>query len=246
MNTVSSKTRVQALNRGFTRIFVFSLILHIGILGGVVYAQYAKGHRKREFTSVPVQLVKLGKKRDPNLLPQLTKPPPAAPPPDEGIALDTENKAKPTQQTKDQPKPQKEPQMSDAAKRLLENAKDLDERYREVEDEGDPNGSIYGTTTDPTNAATGYLAEVSVVLQQNYSLPKTIAESERRFLSAEVVLFVERDGTISKYEFGNIHPNEAFRRALEALLKTVKLPPPPANMAEEYRTDGIAVRFKPL
>jgi outer membrane biosynthesis protein TonB len=243
MTAVTSTTRARALNRGFARIIILSLLLHLGILGGVVYAQYAKGRAKREFHSIPVQLVKLGKKRDPNLLPQLVKPASAPPPTDEGIALDTQNKDKPNQKTKDQPK-SKEPKMSDAAKRLLEDAK-LDERYREVEDEGDPNGSIYGTTTDATNAATGYLAEVSIALQKAYTLPKTIADSERRFLSAEVVLYIESDGTISKFEFGQIHPNEAFRQALESMLKTLKLPPPPKELAEEYRTDGIPVRFKP-
>ena len=242
MTTVSSRTRTHELNRGFTRIFVFSLIVHTVVLGGAVFAQQLKGRRPKVINSIPVQLVKLGRPRDPNLLPQITRPPP--PPPDEGIALDTQNNAKPTEQTKEKPKP-KDPQLSDAAKRLLEQDSDLD-RGRIEEDEGQLDGSKYGTVTEAQNAAAGYLAQVGNVLQQSYKLPATIAESERRFLSAEVILYIEADGTISKYEFQQIHPNEAFKRALELMLQQLKLPPPPKELAETYRVDGLGVRFKPL
>jgi outer membrane biosynthesis protein TonB len=242
MTAVSARVRSHELNRGFTAIIVFSLIVHAGALGGAVYAQHLKGRPKVVMNSIPVQLVKLGKPRDPNLLPQITRPPP--PPPDEGIALDTANDAKPNEKTKDRPKP-KEPEMSDAAKRLLESAAKEQDRGRITEDEGAEDGSIYGTTTDTTNAASGYLAQVGAIIQQSYTLPLTIAESERRFLSAEVVLYIERDGTVSKYEIQKIHPNEAFRRALELVLQTLKLPPPPPQFADDYRNQGLGVRFKP-
>ncbi len=244
---VSSRVRTAALNRGFAPVMVFSVLLHGGALGGVVYAQYHHGPRGPVINSIPVELVKLGKPRDPNLLPRITQPAVAPPPPDDGVALDVANKDKTPTKPKDRPKP-KDPQLSDAAKRLLDSARDadLDRAINKIdEDEGAENGSIYGTTTDATNAASGYLAQVSEVLHKNYKLPATISESERRFLSADVVLYIERDGTISNYEFVQAPTNEAFKRALDLLLKTVKLPPPPGWLANEYAKTGLGVRFKP-
>jgi outer membrane biosynthesis protein TonB len=245
MTAVSARVRVQQLNRGFGPLFIFSLLVHAGALGAVVFGQHLKGRPQVQMNSIPVQLVKLGKLRDPNLLPQITRPPP--PPPDEGIALDTKDETRPNQPTKERPKA-KDPQLSDAAKRLLESRPDdLDRAVGRIEeDEGSPEGSIYGTTTDPTNAASGYLAQVGAIIQHNYKLPATIAESERRFLSAEVVLYIQRDGTVSKYDIVKIHPNDAFRRALELVLQSLKLPPPPAALASEYANSGLGVIFKPL
>jgi hypothetical protein len=244
MTAVSARVRVQQANRGFSGLFIVSLLVHAGALGAVIFGQHLKGKPKVTMNSIPVQLVKLGKLRDPNLLPQITRPPP--PPPDEGIALDTANNAKPTEQTTEKPKP-KDPQLSDAAKRLLESRPDeLDRAVGRIEeDEGSPDGSIYGTTTDPTNAAKGYAAEVAAIIQQSYVLPKTITPSEHRFLSAEVVLHIERDGTVSKYEIVKIHDNEAFKRALESVLQRLKLPPPPPAVASEYAEAGLGVIFKP-
>jgi len=242
MTAVSSRVRVQQLNRGFAPLFILSLLVHAGALGAVVFGQHLRGKPKVVMNSIPVQLVKLGKLRDPNLLPQITRPPP--PPPDEGIALDTANNSKPNEQTKEKPKP-KDPQLSDAAKRLLETRPDdLDKAIGRIEeDEGSPDGSIYGTTTDPTNAAKGYAAEVAAIIKANYVLPKTITPSEHRFLTAQVVLYIQRDGTVSKYEIVKIHDNEAFKRALEAVLQRLKLPPPPAANAAEYAENGLGVNF---
>lgn len=222
-----------------------SLLLHAGLIGGRVYLEMARPARV-VVNSVPVKLVRLGKKRDPNLLPRLQRP--AAPPPSEdGIALDTADKKKPKNRDKRRHR-NKEPEMSDAARRLLETApdQDLDAALDKLDEpEGSPDGSIYGTTSDSANAAAGYYAKVSEAIQRAYQLPATIPESQRRFLSAEVALYIERDGTISKYEILKSHPNVAFQRALERVLKTLKLPPPPAEVAENVRTAGLGVRFVP-
>lgn len=246
MAVVSARLRSKDANRGFTMILGVSLLIHAAIIGGRLYMEYAKPARV-VIDSVPVQLVRLGKPRDPNLLPRLQRP--AAPPPaDDGIALDTGNDKKPKSRKDERRRRRKDPELSDAARRLLETApdRDLDAALSKLDEpEGSPDGSIYGTTSDAANAAAGYYAKVSEAIHKAYQLPATIPESQRRFLSAEVALYIERDGTLSKYEILKSHPNVAFQRALERVLKTLKLPPPPPDVAENVRTAGLGVRFVP-
>jgi hypothetical protein len=232
-------------NHGFTAVVVLSLAAHAAAIGGVMWFQYRKPRRDFQMNSVPVQLVALGKKRDPKLLPRKVIEVPSVAP-TEGVALDTkaENKEKPTKTAE-----KKDQKLSDAAKRLLEGTNPdakLEEALSKIEDrEGDPDGDIRGTTTDASAAAQGYVRKVMQALQSNYRLPETIPPSQRPFLKAEVLLFVESDGAISRFEFVERHPNEIFMGALESMLKSLKLPPPPATEAETLREAGLLVRFKP-
>ncbi len=222
---------------------VLSLLLHGGAFAAISYAQWLKAPRPQIQNAIPVELVKLGKPRDPNLLPRKVRPPP--PPPDEGINLDTKNSKKPPPKRR---KPEKtQDKMSDAARRLLEARPDpdLDKALAKIEeDEGAADGSIYGTTTDPNKAAKGYAAKVSALLHQRYSVPELIPKAQRRFLVAEVILYVESSGRISRHEFIKEHPNKLFMNALVRLLKTTTLPPPPKELASQYRREGLAIRFK--
>lgn len=240
----TTRSRSQASNRGFTIFVTLSFAIHGTLIGGVVFAQYLKPAPPPVVNSMPVQLVRLGKKRDPKMLPRLVGRRP--PPPTEGIALDNGNK--PKKPSRKRPTRRKEPELSAAAKRLLESTNNaaIDRAMNSLDEpEGDPNGDPNGTTTDATNIASGYVAEVIRALKSNYKLPQTIAPSQRRYLSAEVLLYVEANGRISKYDFVKKHSNQAFMGALESMLKTLQLPPPPRQIAKEWANTGVVVRFKP-
>lgn len=229
-------------HKGFMLGLVASTVLHVGIGGAFLYAKTRKPERPA-VNFVPVQLVKLGKKRDPNLLPRMVAPPP--PPKDEGVALDksADANAKPVDK-KPRPKHKSDKDLDKALNRLTQDRK-LDEHLKPEEAEGDPEGSIYGTTTDPTNAAKGYAVKVIEAFHQSYRLPEAIPAAERRFLQADVLLKIDRDGTILEHQFVQAHPNQLFMNALEGLIKTVKLPPPPPVEADNYRENGVLIRFKP-
>lgn len=233
--------RTLSSNRGFAPVVMISLIAHAVAIGYALYLQHRAPRTDIFKNSMPVQLVQLGKRRDPKLLPKkvVDEPPPA--PVDEGIALQTGKE----DATKAAPAPKKEKKLSDAAKRLLEGkGSNLDQALKKIEEkEGDPSGDIHGTTTDPNAAATGYQKQVTVSLQSQYRLPETIPASQRRFLKADVVLFIDRDGSIARYEFAERHPNEAFMAALEVLLKSIRLPAPPPALAAEMRDTGMLVKF---
>ena len=239
--------RTHEANRGLTALVGFSILIHGGLVGGVVYVQSLKPVARVELNAIPVEIVSAGEVRAPELLPRIQRRPPPQPPND-AVALETTPKApKPAEK----PKPKKRKRLSDAARRLLDSdTRDsaLDnalERLRDEKPEGRPDGSELGTSTDPSRAATAYETEVASILRSRYQLPLTIPPSQRRFLQAELVLFIDRQGNITRYVYTKRHANQPFMSALENLLQSVKLPPPPSALVSEYAAAGLAVRFKP-
>lgn len=229
--------------RGFTIAVGASLLAHAGGLALAVWAS-APVARPRLEPAIPVQLVKLGKKRDPSLLPRLVAdaPPPSDP---DVVKLDDGRPKPPSDKQK---KPSTEPQLSDRARELLSDRavdRTLDRALEKVEGEGDPDGDVNGTTTDATNAATGYARDVSRALKQAYRLPDTIPAGQRQFLKARVLLFIDRGGHITRFEFVESHPNAAFMGALESMLRTLVLPAPPADKARAFEQNGLEVIFSP-
>ncbi|MCK6544890.1 TonB C-terminal domain-containing protein [Myxococcota bacterium] len=233
-----------AANRAFPWIVGVSLGVHVLAFGGVIAAQASKKEAPIVVNAVPVQLVALGKRRDPKLLPRKVEEVAAAQSPD-GVSLDTGKTPSPSK-TSTKKTDQK---LSDAARRLLEGGSTssdarLDAAASKLEDrEGDPNGHISGTTTDPSQAASGYQRSILVTLQDNYRLPETIPASQRKFLKAQVLLYIERDGSIARYEFVERHPNDVFMGALESMLRQIKMPPPPPDLADAVKDGGVLVRF---
>ncbi|MFO0722950.1 MAG: TonB C-terminal domain-containing protein [Myxococcota bacterium] len=226
--------------RGFTVAVTASLVFHGAGVAWAVIAAKPRPAQKIE-SAIPVQLVKLGKKRDPKLLPRLVAEEPPAPP--DAVKLDTGKKPN---ETPPKPKDKRETadgKLSDAAKRLLDNR--LDRSLEKIAPEGDPEGDAHGTTTDVTNAASGYARDVLRVLQAGYRPPETIPASERPSLKTRVVLFIERNGKISRHEILEPHRNEAFMNAVENLLRSATLPPPPAALADQLAESGIEVVFHP-
>lgn len=239
-NMTSSRSR--EANRGFFSLILASVLFHSGAVGAAIYIQGRTPRIDLNLESMPVELVSLGKARDPDLLPR--KAPVAAAPDPDGIALDGIKPKKPRRKPKNRPKPRRK--LSAAAKKLLQGRdEDLDRALSKIEREGSEDGFEEGTTTNPTEAATAYEAEVASMLRSRYQLPNTIPPSQRRFLEAELVLFIDRKGQITKYEYIKKHNNQAFMNALESLLRSLKLPAPPVLLTREYATKGLAVRFKP-
>jgi colicin import membrane protein/protein TonB len=107
---------------------------------------------------------------------------------------------------------------------------------------GDPSGSPEGLASE-AEEGDRYLALVTQALQASYRLPATISEKERMFLKATVVLTIEPDGRVSRFRFERRSGNEAFDEALERAIRQTRLPPPPPEMRERYRTVGLGVHF---
>jgi len=228
----------------FTVTIILSILVHTSAVAGFALLKKDEKPRIDLSRAMPVRLVKLGKKREPKLLPRIVRS--APPPKSEGVALETKNSKKESKENaKEKPAPKKE--ISAAARALLESSA-MDAALDKFSDEapdGDPDGDVDGTTTDKAHAAAGYHRDIVKTLKSHYRVPTVISPSQRRFLKARVVLFIEANGRISKFEFIESHSNKVFMRALDSLLRTVQLPPPPRKQAQVYRRDGVEIIFRP-
>jgi TonB family protein len=108
---------------------------------------------------------------------------------------------------------------------------------------GRADGSADG---DASEAGDGdeYLGLVVRQLRQGYRLPSTIGDRERLFLTGTVVLHIEADGRVSRYELTRRSGNPAFDEALERAVRETRLPPPPPPLRDLYRRTGLEVLFK--
>jgi len=109
---------------------------------------------------------------------------------------------------------------------------------------GDPEGDPLG---DASEAAAGdhYLALVERALRESYVLPVTISERDRLHLRATVLLFIDAEGKILRHAFESRSGNEGFDAALERAIGAARLPPPPQELRQKYRTEGLGVIYRP-
>src|SRR6266496_1975865 len=117
------------------------------------------------------------------------------------------------------------------------------QKQADAERWGDRSGSAAGDS----NAAEGdqYLALVDRALRANYVVPVTIPERERLYLEANIVLWLEPDGRIARWRQERPSGNPAFDAAVERTLRaTPRVPPPPSQLRDSYRTTGIKLVFQ--
>ena len=109
---------------------------------------------------------------------------------------------------------------------------------------GDPSGDPSGDAEE-ASAGDQYLALVERSLRESYVLPSTISERDRVALKATVVLYLDSDGHVLRYAFETRSGNGAFDAALERAIRAARLPPPPADLRQKYRNEGLGVVYRP-
>jgi len=199
-------------------------------------------------TPIVARLVRLGEPRPKELLPRKEAPPPpaaeapapapaeAAPAPSpKAVAVAAERPA-PKAQAK--PAPAARPGKTGGA-RLASVLSDMKQELQA----GRPDGAKDGDTSE-AGEGDEYLGLVVRQLRQGYRLPATIGERERLFLTGTVVLHIEADGRVSRFELTQRSGNPAFDDALERAVRETRLPPPPPPLRDLYRRTGLEVVFK--
>ncbi len=109
---------------------------------------------------------------------------------------------------------------------------------------GDPKGDAQGDASDASEGD-AYLGLVERTLRETYILPATISERDRMYLRATVLLFIDPDGRVTRYEFERRSGNGAFDSALERAIRAARLPPPPTALRDRYRSEGLGVVYRP-
>lgn len=207
---------------------------------------------------IVAKLVRLGEKRPEEWLPRKeAAPPPPAPPapaappaPTPAVAA-APKPAAPSPAAKAPPAPARPAPARPAPAAPAQPARSggttlasvLSKVQRDVEESrwGDPDGDPLG---DSETGAEGdrYLALVTRELQANYAVPRTIPDRELVQLGAIVVLRIDAQGRIVGHSFERRSGNAAYDAALERAIAAARLPPPPAELRERFRT-GLGVNF---
>ena len=185
---------------------------------------------------VIAHLVALGKPRDPRLLPRKESEPPAG-------AAPASAPQKPGAPPKSAPQRQltrqemMERAVAGAARRTRDEKPDPERAGQET---GSPSGTA-------ANAEEGekYFGEVEDRIHANYVVPSVISERERLYLSATVVIYIGRDGTIVKHVMTKPSGNSFIDQALVLAIQRTRLPAPPPELARLVRDEGLEINFKP-
>lgn len=250
-----------ALLRGPERLWPL-LVVSVGLHAGFIAAAFLVRPPpivNLEQKPIVAKLVKLGEKRPEQWLPRREAPPPEAAPraPDAVPVPVPAPAAPPAQKTVALPAPKVAPSKpppprpasavtggkgSDALSRALDKVR-KDEKLASRERWGDPDGVPDGEAGDASEGDR-YLGLVTQALQASYRLPATLSEQERLALRATVVLTIEPDGRVSSFRFERRSGNAGFDQALERAVRDARLPPPPPELRQRYRTVGLGVNFK--
>lgn len=239
-------------------LVVVSVALHAGF-GAVAFLVRPPAIVNLDQKPIVAKLVRLGEKRPEQWLPRRDVPPAeAAPRAPDAVPVPVPAPPAPAERTVALPAPKVAPPKtpppprpasattggkgSDALSRALEKVKN-DDKLASKERWGDPGGIPDGDATDGTEGDR-YLGLVTQALQSSYRLPATISEQERLHLNAIVIITIEPDGRVASFRFERRSGNAAFDQALERAVRESRLPPPPPELRQRYRTVGLGVNFK--
>jgi len=234
-------------HRGFKWVMLSSLGVHIA-----AFAVYGLASAERRPTidlterAIMTKMVRLGKKKDPKMLPRKIEAP-AAKTDEKLLALDKE--------VEPEPKQDLDKKKNDALKKIEDEAKQrraredalrrIADKVGDEEPEGNPEGSAFGDAEGKVSLIQAYYGQLHDRIKAFYTVPSIISEAERRRLVAIVVIYVAQDGAILKHELEQESGNDAFDSALQAALQRASpLPTPPAFLRDQLK-DGVALRFRP-
>jgi TonB family protein len=242
--------------RGF---LLASLGAHIALFGAIAAASYLQFGPTINLNQQPLKasLVRLGKPRDPKLLPRILEAPPEVekktapeppkpaepPPPAPAATADTRavapsRKAPPEQSNADRRK-----QLFSAFNRTSKPAGSR--TAATIEDmegqlDGDPNGD------SATQEGERYFGQLKAQVQRNYDVSQTIPEQERLHLKAQVIVLIGRTGEVLKVQLARRSGNELFDSSvLAAVKKASPFSPPPEHLRDALQRRGIALEFRP-
>jgi TonB C terminal len=184
---------------------------------------------------VIAHLVALGKPRDPRLLPRKESAPPVA-------AAPASVPEKPGGSKMTAP-PQKLTRQELMERALAGAARRTRDEKPDPERAGEETGTVEGTAASAEEGEK-YFGEVEDAIHQNYVVPSVISERERMYLSATVVIYIARDGSIVKHVMTRPSGNSFIDQALVLALQRTRLPPPPPELAKLVR-EGVEINFKP-
>lgn len=245
------------------RFVVFSVAGHgVVLAAALLYARLGSEPRvDMDAKPIRASLVRLGKPRDPKLLPRKEQPPPppkevkapqqppqpapTPPPPSNAVAVPVPG-VKP-EPSKPPPTPQKgESTGEDRRKRLFGAFDKLAKPASEPEElEGAEDGDPHGDSA--TAEGERYYGLLSAQVRRHYSVADSIPESERLHLRAQVIIRLGRAGElVGEPRLAKASGNDLFDSAvMAAVRKASPFSPPPGHIRDSLQKDGVVLEFRP-
>jgi len=231
----------------FWALVGFSGLVHLALVGAGLALRPAP-LIDLEQRPIVAKLVRLGEKRPENLLPRKEEPPPSAGEPEAApVPAAPGPRAAPAPAARPQvaaPRAATTPPRGARSDAMASALSRLKREPLRGSAGGDPSGDPLGDTSEG-EAGDRYLALAQRALHDTYRIPSTISERDQLHLRATVILYLLPDGTVSRWSFESRSGNRAFDDALERAIRQARLPPPPAELRERYRSQGLGVRFVP-
>ncbi|HTP28584.1 MAG TPA: energy transducer TonB [Anaeromyxobacteraceae bacterium] len=230
-------------------LVIVTLSAHAGLFALALFA-HPVARLQLDQKPIVARLVRLGEKPPPHLLPRKE---PAAPAPAAPKETAPAEPAKPAPATAPAQVAKAEPAAKKRDKKAGRERGDVlasvlsRVRAEQANSEplyGDPQGDPEGDTSSASEGDQ-YLALVERALRESYVLPATISERDRQGLKATVVLFLDPDGRVLRYQFESRSGNPAFDNALERAIWGARIPPPPEQLRDRYRREGLGVVYRP-
>ncbi|MEZ4270714.1 MAG: TonB family protein [Myxococcota bacterium] len=232
--------------QGLRRLFVVSAVLHllIGLLlffGGDILSHASP---ERPLNVMTTKLVKLGKKRDENMLPRIEEAPPPPPPKVAPTPMTAPTAKVPAPK---QPPPSTETSANNRLKQLSTLSNALKRARQTAESEGDPEGDPDGEVSQAHLAMIGnkYTTEIYKCAKRNWRI-EGLSQARVKKLQTVLTMRVQADGRFTDIRVSESSGNAIFDAAAErALQRCGKVSPPPEVLRERVGTDGIVLGISP-
>ncbi len=240
------------------RFLLGSVVAHAVLFAAIGASSYLHLGARIDLNQEPIKasLVRLGKPRDPKLLPRIPDAPQEAeekPPTPEPPKAEEPKPVLPLPDAKAISPPSKKPtERSNADRRrqlfsaFNRSSKVAGSRTAatieelEGQPEGDPNGD------SATQEGERYFGLLKAQIQRRYDVSQTIPEQDRLHLKAQVILQIGRTGEVLKAQLASSSGNELFDNSvLAAVKKASPFSPPPEHLRQDLQRRGIALEFRP-
>lgn len=226
-------------------------MLHVAILV-MLYGWYDVFSPPMPDAVMSIALVRKGTELDPSKLPR--KPTTSteaerAPITEEKAAPDLAPTAKAPEEKPQLHNTKAKPTLAKVEKKEVRSATsplDLLKKRLEKIDNGQKDGSEVGQVLKG-DLANGYLQHVQELIQENFLLPSTLSEPERRRLKALVFLRIRANGLPYDVRIQKTSGNLKYDNAILARIKAISsLGPPPLPLVTRYANEGVTLEMCPI
>jgi TonB family protein len=228
------------------RFLVPSVLVHAVLLGLVLGYGALTARPLLDLNQKPIvaKLVRLGTPRDEKLLPRIeeTPPPPkeqAPPPAPAPVAV-------PPPAPAPAPAPVKAAgqKTGDERQKLLGAFDQMSKAKRPPELSGAADGDTSGDSSEAEGER--YYGQLSAQVKRFYDVSETIPDQERVRLVAQVALFIDPNGQLSRSRLARPSGNDLFDSAfLTAVKRAAPFAPPPVHLRNALQKYGIVLQFRP-